>query len=129
MTTRSPGSTLPSRSPCASRRARSCRRADLCHSPSKESDSWSPWRSSVRSASRARLCSANAHRAPASLAHLLDHRLGGRAVGEPLEQLREEVVGVPAALRGEELAGLPRPEHVDRAAPDEEALSGDRLRL
>src|SRR3954465_6171658 len=51
------------------------------------------------------------------------------SVREAGEQLGEEGVRLPALRRGEELVGAPAAERGDGAAPDGEDLAGDRLSL
>src|SRR5438270_3360670 len=72
----------------------------------------------------ARSGSANPERPPAGLAHLR-HPLRCEPAREPVPDLREKLVGVPAPVGLEELARGPRPEDVHRASVHEEALAGD----
>src|SRR5205807_1596229 len=76
----------------------------------------------------ARSCSANPQRPPAGLAHLR-HPFGREPAWEPVPELREELVRVPAPVGLKELARVPRPQDVHSASVDEEALARDLLRL
>src|SRR5438270_10431655 len=70
----------------------------------------------------ARSCSANPQRPPAGLAHLR-HPFRREPAREPVPELREELVGVPAPVGMEALASFPRSTVVHCASAVEEGLA------
>src|SRR6266545_3040445 len=61
--------------------------------------------------------------------HHRDHPFRRRTLRKALAQLREERISVPPLLGKNQLARIPRPQDADGTAVDEEALTGDVLRL
>src|SRR6266542_2194079 len=68
------------------------------------------------------------HVLAADLADCLAERLRTGAVREAPQQLREEILGLPARRPLEALSRRPRLEHVNRTSEDVEHLAGDWLR-